>query len=156
MNANSPAEPLHPDLSSRAAIHDLVVEFYREVVFDELLEQVFGEVAEVDWAAHIPVLVDYWCGILLGGQRTGGKMIAAHRRVHELQHIESEHCDRWYSLWVRCIDSRWSGPFAEHAASHAATLMSGLAKHVFDVPWTAPSRPSLPDSGETTTTSDAP
>ena len=48
------------DLDSRAAIHDLVVGFYREIVFDDLLEPVFGEVAEVDWAEHIPRLIAYW------------------------------------------------------------------------------------------------
>ena len=53
------------DLDSRAAIHDLVVGFYREIVFDELLEPVFGEVAEVDWTLHIPKLIDYWCRVLL-------------------------------------------------------------------------------------------
>ena len=35
------------DLDSRSQIHDLVVRFYREIVFDELLGPVFGEVAEV-------------------------------------------------------------------------------------------------------------
>ncbi len=50
------------DLVSRSDVHDLVVEFYREVVFDEVLEPVFGEVAEVDWAAHIPRLVDSGAG----------------------------------------------------------------------------------------------
>ena len=47
------------DLVSRADIHDLVVEFYREVVFDDLLAPFFGEVAEVDWSQHIPRLIDY-------------------------------------------------------------------------------------------------
>lgn len=138
------AVPQRPagDLSSRAPIHDLVVEFYREIVFDELLEPVFDEVAEVDWAAHIPRLVDYWCGILLGDQRVGGSMISAHRRVHEIQRIEAEHCDRWYSLWVGCIDSRWSGPFAEHAKAHAAVMMATMAKRVFDIQWSAPSHTS--------------
>mgnify|MGYP000346625624 CR=1 FL=1 len=42
--------PTMPDLDSRSAIHDLVVRFYREVVFDDLLGPVFGEVAEVDTA----------------------------------------------------------------------------------------------------------
>ena len=53
------APPLE-DLTTRANVHDLVVDFYREIVFDELLEPVFDEVAEVDWASHIPRLIDYW------------------------------------------------------------------------------------------------
>ena len=59
-------DPTTHDLETRADIHDLVVAFYREIVFDDLLEPVFGEVAEVDWALHIPKLIDYWCRVLLG------------------------------------------------------------------------------------------
>ena len=52
------------DLSTRAHMHDLVIAFYREIMFDELLEPILGEVAEVDWVEHIPRLIDYWCSIL--------------------------------------------------------------------------------------------
>lgn len=48
------------DLDTRPQIHDLVVRFYREIVFDDLLGPVFDEVAEVDWSTHIPKLIDYW------------------------------------------------------------------------------------------------
>ena len=54
------------DLGGRGDIHDLVVRFYREVVFDDLLAPMFGEVAEVDWAEHIPKLIDFWARVLLG------------------------------------------------------------------------------------------
>ena len=67
------------DLESRADIHDLVVGFYREIVFDELLEPVFGEVAEVDWALHIPKLIDYWCRVLLRQPSYGGSILEAHQ-----------------------------------------------------------------------------
>ena len=44
------------DLDQRSAIHDVVVSFYREVVFDDLLAPVFGEVAETDWPLADPAL----------------------------------------------------------------------------------------------------
>lgn len=124
------------DLDSRTAVHDLVVEFYREIVFDEVLDPVFSEVAEVDWGSHIPKLVDYWCQILLRSGDYAGPIIAAHREVHAMQPIRAEHCDRWYALWVRSVDSRWSGPVADHAKAHAASVMSAMAKRIFGVAWT--------------------
>ena len=51
------------DISARVDVHDLVVAFYREVVFDDVLAPVFGEIAEVDWVVHIPRLIDYWCRV---------------------------------------------------------------------------------------------
>jgi hemoglobin len=124
-----------PDLVSRSDVHDLVVEFYREVVLDEVLEPLFGDVAEVDWAQHIPRLVDYWCRILLDDDSYAGQVMAAHRHLHDLEPIRAVHCDRWYGLWARCLDSHWDGPVADHAKAHARTLMAGMAKRIFGFEW---------------------
>jgi len=126
------------DLSTPAQVHDLVTIFYREIVFDELLEPIFSEVVEVDWAEHIPRLIDYWCWILFATHPYRGAVTRTHRRIHELQAIEPAHCDRWFGLWVQCIDQRWSGPYADHAKQHAQTLMAGMAKRLFECPWPTP------------------
>src|SRR5690606_4724296 len=107
-----------PDLADRAAIHDLVVGFYREIVFDDLLAPVFEETAEVDWARHIPKLIDYWCRVLLGQPGYDGAILGAHQEVHDIGPFQVEHFDRWYELWVRSIDAGWSGPTAERAKAH--------------------------------------
>lgn len=126
------------DLDTRTAVHDLVVDFYREIVFDDLLEHVFGDVAEVDWEIHIPKLVDYWCRILLDDPGPKYPIMAAHRDLHALEPLHPEHCDRWWTLWSTCIDRQWSGPRAQHARDHAASLMSGMARHVFGFEWSPP------------------
>ena len=126
------------DLVSRAEIHDLVVEFYREVVFDDLLAPIFGEVAEVDWSQHIPKLIDYWCRILLREGSYAGAVTAAHRHLHSVVPVRAEHCDRWYVLWANSVDARWAGPTADRAKSHAASLMAGMAKHIFGFEWAPP------------------
>lgn len=132
------AERRDRDLVSRAAIHDLVVGFYRELVFDDLLAPVFEEVAEVDWASHIPLLIDYWCRILLGHDGYQGAILAAHRHVHDRQALTPEHFDRWYSLWAMTVDDRWSGPGAEKAKHHAAKMGATLARRLLRIDW-APS-----------------
>ncbi len=126
------------DLSTRTDVHDLVVEFYREVVLDEVLEPIFGETAEVDWAQHIPKLIDYWCRILLGEGSAAGSVTAVHRHLHRIEPIRAEHCDRWYRLWTQSVDAQWVGPTAEHATAHAAALMAGMAKHLFGFSWSPP------------------
>ena len=128
------------DLSTRSQVHDVVVAFYREVVFDDLLEPVFAEVAEVDWAEHIPKLVDYWCWILFGAPGFEGAVTTAHRHLQGLVSIRPEHCDRWFSLWARSVDERAAGPQAERAKGHAAALMAGMARHIFGFAWAADSR----------------
>jgi hemoglobin len=118
------------DLHTRTAIHDLVVAFYREIVFDDLLGPLFEEVAETDWAVHIPRLIDYWCRILLNERGYRGALLESHREVHEREAFRDEHFDRWYQLWVASIDTRWRGPRAEHAKAHAAATAALISRRL--------------------------
>lgn len=127
------------DLDTRAEIHDLVVRFYREIAFDDLLEPIFGEVAEVDWALHIPRLIDYWSRVLLRQPGYDGYILAPHQRVDELEAFQLEHFDRWYGLWVEAVDAGWSGPIAGMAKRHAARTAKMLARRLLDLEWEAPS-----------------
>lgn len=130
--------PVTGDLEQRTDVHDLVVGFYREIVFDDILEPVFGEVAEVDWSVHIPRLIDYWCRVLLGEPGYDGSVLAAHRHVHDIEPFRVEHFDRWFSLWVACVDGGWRGPVAEQAKAHAARIGRTLARRLLDVDWEPP------------------
>ncbi|HPU38035.1 MAG TPA: group III truncated hemoglobin [Microthrixaceae bacterium] len=132
------APPVDGDISSRADVHDLVVDFYREIIFDELLGPIFEEVAEVDWAVHIPNLIDYWSRILLGIPGSALRVTEVHRHLHGQQPLTIEHCDRWFELWTATLDARWSGPIVERARNHAASIMAGMARHIFDVQWAPP------------------
>ena len=123
------------DLDRRGAVHDLVVAFYREVVFDDLLHPVFTEVAEVDWSVHIPRLIDYWCRVLLDEPGYDGNLLGAHRDVHALGPMRSEHFDRWYELWVQTIDARWAGPVADRAKRHAARIGATLHRRLLGDAW---------------------
>ena len=129
------------DLDRRAEIHDLVVGFYREIVFDDLLAPVFGEVAEVDWSTHIPKLIDYWSRVLLGDPDYAGSILAAHRHVHDIEAFRIEHFVRWYTLWIQSVDAGWAGPMAERAKRHAAKIGGSLARRLLEVDWHPPELP---------------
>jgi hemoglobin len=128
--------PGYPDLTTRVRVSDLVTDFYRQVAGDDVLGPYFNDVAQVDWAAHIPHLTDYWCRILFGSPGFEGAVTKVHRDLHGLSPVTVEACDRWFELWDAALDARWDGPYADHARRHAATLMTGLARTVFDVDWT--------------------
>jgi hemoglobin len=126
------------DLDTRAQIHDLVVRFYREIVFDDVLGPVFTEVAEVDWAIHIPKLIDYWCRVLLGQPGYDGYILNAHQEVHEVETFRAELFDRWYLLFAQTIDVSWEGPIADRAKQHAARIAAVLARRLLDIEWSLP------------------
>ncbi|HKY16760.1 MAG TPA: group III truncated hemoglobin [Microthrixaceae bacterium] len=116
-------------------MHDLVVDFYREVVFDDLLAPVFEEVAEVDWAAHIPRLIDYWCRVLLGEASYPGSILGPHQHVSDLEPFRRELFDRWNQLWTEAIDRGWAGPNADRARSHAASISDVLSRRLTGASW---------------------
>jgi hemoglobin len=126
----APSAPVRRDLDGRAQIHDLVVSFYREIVFDDLLGPLFDEVAEVDWTEHIPKLIDFWCRVLLGERGYDGYIIGSHQRVHELERLRPEHFERWLTLWSTAVDGGWAGPGAEQAKDHAAHMAQVLARRL--------------------------
>jgi hemoglobin len=126
------------DLSTRAQIHDLVVRFYREVIFDEFLGPVFLEVAEVDWSVHIPKLIDFWCRVLLGHPGYDGYVLGAHQHVNELETFRGELFDRWYFLFLETVNEGWQGPIAEKAKAHAARIVAVLAHRLIGLEWQAP------------------
>jgi hemoglobin len=99
-------------------------------VFDDLLAPLFEEVAETDWAVHIPRLIDYWCRILLGERDYRGALLEAHREVHDREVFRDEHYDRWFQLWVASIDVRWEGPNAERAKRHAASTAALISRRL--------------------------
>ena len=135
------------DLDTREEIHDLVVRFYREIAFDELLAPVFVEVAEVDWSVHIPKLIDFWCRVLLGHPGYDGFILGAHQQVHELEAFRPELFDRWYLLFVETLDQGWRGPMTENAKIHAARIARTLARRLLDLAWEPPSERRVPREG---------
>lgn len=127
-----------PDLDTRSRIHDLVVDFYRVVAMDDVLGPVFNEVAEVDWAEHIPKLIDYWCRVLLREPGYDGYILRAHQRVAADEPFRAEMFDRWFQLFVEAVDREWRGPVADRAKEHAAQIAGMLSRRVAGEDW-APS-----------------
>lgn len=137
--------PTRGDLDTRTEIHNLVVDFYRDIVNDEELGYIFVDVAEVDWNLHIPKLIDYWCRVLLGQPGYDGYILAAHQYVHSIEAIPAPIFDRWFLMWVDSVDRGWQGPLAEKAKSHAAKTMKMLAHRLIDSEWKRPENLTFAD-----------
>ena len=52
-----------PDLADRTDIIRVVDSFYERIRKDEKLGPIFNEIAQVDWAAHLPRMYDFWDSI---------------------------------------------------------------------------------------------
>ena len=111
----SAAPAVAGDLDSVGDIAEMVCRFYQDVAQDELLGPLFNDVAEVDWAEHLPKLTAFWCRALLGISGYRGNPFQAHAEVHARHPLAPEHFDRWLGLFRDTIESGWTGPNAERA-----------------------------------------
>jgi hemoglobin len=138
-----PLAPDRPDLASEADIERLVRDFYREAAVDDVLGPVF-EAAEVDWAAHIPRVTQFWAWQLLGGRRYDGRPLRSHERVNELVPFTEAHYERWLELFCATLHEGWAGPVAD-AAERRARRMARSMRRV--LAGEADPDPTWPDEG---------
>jgi hemoglobin len=127
MSAGSiPAVPTR-DLDTPEQIAELVRRFYQDVAQDDLLGSVFNDVAEVDWAEHLPKLTAFWCRALLGIEGYVGNPFRAHAVVNAKAAFTMAHFERWLDLFHDAVEAGWTGPKAQHAlalAHHVARVHS--------------------------------
>ncbi|MDO7850605.1 group III truncated hemoglobin [Hymenobacter convexus] len=113
---NAPA-PL-PDLETEADIIRLVDTFYGRVNEDHLLRPIFNDVAQVDWAHHLPTMYDFWSSVLLGTSRYKGRPMARHFPLP----IKAEHFQQWLTLFRASVDELFAGPKADDAKLRAQSI----------------------------------
>ncbi|MGH8979059.1 MAG: group III truncated hemoglobin [Acidimicrobiia bacterium] len=116
-----------PDLDNRDRITQFVRDFYRQVAMDDLLGPVFAR-AHVDWAAHIPKLVDFWSWQLLGEPRYERNPLRAHEPVHARDPFGPELYERWLELFDGTVDDGYCGPIADLAKDRARRMAQALQR----------------------------
>lgn len=113
-----------PPPASRTPIDDvddvelLVRRFYQAVIPDPTLGPIFHDFG-VDWSAHIPKLVDFWAGRLLGVPGYAGNPVGAHQPVLDRCPFGPAELARWLELWEETVDELFVGDVAELAKQRA-------------------------------------
>jgi hemoglobin len=114
------------DLTTAEDIRTLVDAFYRRVTADELLAPIFNDVAQVDWAHHLPVMYRFWESMLLGS----GTYQGAPFPKHAVLPVQKAHFSRWLALFVETVDTLFSGPTADEAKGRAASIADTFAQRM--------------------------
>ncbi len=94
-------------------LEQFLADFYVNVEQDALLAPYF---AELDMAAHIPRIADFWSTMLFHTGRYTGSAFAPHARMPGLT---AEHFARWVATFERTVDARFVGPSANLAKDFA-------------------------------------
>jgi hemoglobin len=110
------------DILDRKDIETMVNLFYEKVKQDDLIGYIFNDIVKVDWNAHLPVMYDFWEGVLFfTGGYTGNPMIT-HRKLNHVVSLSAEHFNRWLKLFLSTVDENFEGEKAELAKQRAMSI----------------------------------
>lgn len=118
------------DLAGREDVTSLVVAFYREIYADPLLRPIFVDVARLDLAAHLPIMVDFWETVLF---RTGAyrrNALRVHVALDQQVSLTAQHFARWLALWTRTVDELFAGEKAELAKTQAHRIAGSMHRRL--------------------------
>ncbi len=120
------------DINNRKDIENLIDEFYRKVIRDDLIGVFFTEIVKLDWDKHIPIMYDFWESILFGNHEYMGNPMHKHISLNKMKVITDQHFERWLDLWQETLLENYSGEKADEAmmkARNIAAIMKAKIRH---------------------------
>jgi len=110
------------DIESREDIIALINQFYNKVQQNELIGNIFTDIAQVNWDHHLPRMYDFWETILFGKEAFKGNPMLKHIQLSKLTAMEQIHFNEWLLLWNKTIDENFNGETADLAKFRAKSI----------------------------------
>jgi hemoglobin len=105
----------HKDIADQQDIRLLVESFYRKVIDDDVIGEIFRDVLVFKWDTHIPIMISFWESVLLGTATYKGNTMRAHIDLDKKHRLQPEHFERWKKLFFETLDEHFNGTVASEA-----------------------------------------
>jgi hemoglobin len=115
------------DIENRADLELLLTEFYKIVPSDAEIGHHFDD---LDLAAHLPVIVDFWEKVLFGKHVYFGSPLLVHQQLNEKSPLKLEHFRKWVEIFSQTIDRFFAGEMAENAKLRAKMIAHSLNQRI--------------------------
>jgi len=106
------------DILTEADVGNLVNAFYEKIRQDELLADVFNDIIQDNWPAHLSRMTDFWTTILLYTRKYKDDPMPKHLPLP----VDKKHFERWLMLFNQTIDELFTGQIAENAKKRANSI----------------------------------
>ncbi|MBL7731443.1 MAG: group III truncated hemoglobin [Chitinophagaceae bacterium] len=114
------------DIETRDDLLQLMQLFYRKLLADPGISYLFTDVAKINLEEHLPVLVDFWDGILFGSDTYRKNAMQPHLGLHAASPLTVEHFETWLRYFKGSVDELFEGEKAfltKERATGIATVM---------------------------------
>lgn len=115
------------DIETREDLEILLREFYKTATVDEKIGHHF---AELDLAAHLPVIVDFWEKVLFGKPVYFGNPLSVHEKLNDKSPLSLEDFRRWTEIFSRTVNNLFAGARAESAKLRARMIAHSLNQRI--------------------------
>jgi hemoglobin len=115
------------DIKARRDLEILLAEFYKTATKDAEIGHHF---AELDLAAHLPIIVDFWEKILFDKPVYFGNPLVIHQRLNEKSPLTPAHFQKWFRIFSQTIDENFAGERAENAKLRAKMIAHSLNQRI--------------------------
>ncbi len=120
-NINPVGEVL-PDIATREDITLVMREFYVLMLNDAELRPIFIDVAHIDLEEHLPVLAEFWMGVLFGQGTYANNPMTIHQNLHRKMPLTKRHFDLWLGHLHATIDAYFKGDMADLMKTRALSI----------------------------------
>lgn len=125
------------DIESRPDIERLMKAFYKFALTDETIGYIFTDVARLDLDQHLPIIVDFWESLLLGGKNypsRGRNPLQVHAELNLKSKLEAPHFRRWLEVFNGTVDDMFEGERADFAKLRAENIANRMQNYIRGVP----------------------
>ena len=114
------------DISSREDLLQLVSKFYEKLLADNSINYLFTDIAKIDLAHHLPLLVDFWNSVLFQSDMYHKNAMQPHIDIHQKSPLQAHHFETWLRYFNETADELFEGEkafLAKERALSIATVM---------------------------------
>lgn len=120
-------EKLKPDIANREDIQQLIDYFYADMTKDPIVGYIFTDIAKIELAKHLPIIVNFWEDILFKTNHYHGNTLRKHLELNQLIKLKPGHFTRWLFLFSKSVDQLFDGPNASLMKSRADMLAKSIS-----------------------------
>jgi hemoglobin len=110
------------DIQNREDLMQLVTLFYDKLLADPSISYLFTDIAKIHLQEHLPVLVDFWEGVLFQTGNYRRNTLQPHLDLHAKSSITAAHFETWLRYFNASVDELFEGDHAFRAKERALSI----------------------------------
>ncbi len=97
------------EIETRTDIEIFIKAFYKKVIIDPIIGNIFTEIFPINWEHHIPLISDFWETILLDNPVYKNNAMGVHFEMNKIFPLQKIHFDVWLHLFNETLDELFVG-----------------------------------------------